>query len=368
MNKKNRIFILTVAMLVFIVAAFTIGFWLSGRPNKESCQHDYSDFTLTGTPDYNTSVQASRTCALCQKIENLNVYAATGLKYEIQDDGTNAIVNADGFSGKVLYLSSVTKDGTKVDAISASVFSEMNMEAVYIEEGISIIREYAFAHCESLKQISLPSSISEYGDYTFAGCDTLRTVTLAKDLTVLGANQFYECAGLVNITLPDGITEIPYGTFLGCKNLKEIKLPLNLTAIGSNAFSGCKALATLTLPEGVKELYSECFAGCTSLISIKLPSLNTLSYGTFLGCTGLKTIYMPSTIQKVEVKGADGPFYCCSESLVIYTDAPSKPDNWDKHFDSYNSSVTDEDGGELNDDAYFNLKVVYNCTPEDFPG
>lgn len=367
MTKKHKIYILTAALVIFIAIAIIVGIWMATRSNRDNCPHDYTDFTLDGTPDYKTPATASRTCQSCHKAEKIDVYAAKGLTYETDDEGVTFITNADGFSGKVLYVSSKTKDGKSVDGIAPSVFSEMNIEALYIEDGIHIIRDYAFAHCESLKQISLPASVLEYGDYTFAGCDTLRTVSLHKDLKKLGGAQFYECASLESVSLPAGILEIPYATFFGCQNLKTIKLPESLLILGGNAFSGCKKLSSVEFPEGLQEIYPECFSGCTSLVSIKLPTLKVLHHGAFLGCTGLKSVYMPAAIQEVNVNGADGPFFCCNASLVLYTDAADAPPNWDKHFDSYNSAVTDDDGGELNDDAYFNLKVVYNCAPEDFP-
>lgn len=367
MKKQNKIYILTAVLVIFVAVSIVVGIWLTGRFDAKECHHNYTDFTLTGTPNYKTPATASRICNLCQKAETIDVYAAKGLTYETDDEGITYITNANDFSGKVLYVSSKTEDGKIVNGIARSVFSETNIEALYIEEGIQIIREYAFAHCESLKQISLPASISEYGHYTFAGCDTLRTVSLHEKLTKLGANQFYECAALETITLPEGVTEIPYGTFMGCKALKTIKLPEKLKILSANVFSGCINLASINLPDSLQEIYHECFSGCVSLVSVKLPALKKLHHGAFLGCTGLKSIYMPAAIQEVKVNGADGPFFCCSDSLVLYTDAKDAPPNWDKHFDSYNSAVSDEDGGELNDDAYFNLKVVYNCAPEDFP-
>ena len=365
--KKNKIYILAAVLTILIAVTVIVCIWLAGRSETDKCPHDYTDFTLDGTPDYKTSAKASRTCKLCKKSEEIDVYAAKGLTYEADDDGVTFITSANGFSGKVLYIASQTPEGKDVDGIDSSVFSEMNVEAVYIEDGIQIIRAYAFAHCESLKQISLPASINEYGDYSFAGCDTLRTVSLHKELKKLGTSQFYECAALESVILPDGITEIPYGVFMGCKNLKTITLPNDLITLGANAFSGCTKLSAIELPQGLQEIYPECFSGCISLVSVKLPALKKLHHGAFLGCTGLQSVYMPAAIHEVKVNGSDGPFFCCSSDLVLYTDAENVPPNWDKHFDSYNSAVTDNDGGELNDDAYFNLKVVYNCAPEDFP-
>ncbi|MBE6638977.1 MAG: leucine-rich repeat domain-containing protein [Ruminococcaceae bacterium] len=367
MNKKTYLIVATIVGIVLLLIAVIVGIWAFLKADADTCSHDYDNFILTGKPDYKTPAQATRTCQICGRIESLSVYAATGLEYETNDEGITSIINADGFSGKVLYISSVTKDGKKVTAIEDSVFSEKRFEALYIEDGIEYIANYAFADCPVLKQIELPASLSTYGDYTFAHCPKLDSITLAEGSAVIGADQFYECKALTNITLPDTITQIPTGAFLGCTALTSITLPKNLTAIGGYAFAGCHALSEVNFPDTLKELYPESFAGCTSLRSLILPSLTLLSHNTFLGCTGLQRVFLPGTIEKIEVNGSDGPFFSCSETLVLYTDAITQPTGWAKHFHNYNSAVSDEDGGELSDDAYFYLEVIYNCKLSDFP-
>jgi hypothetical protein len=79
-------------------------------------------------------------------------------------------------------------------------------------------------------------------------------------------------------------------------------------------------------------------------------------------------VFLSGSIKEISVNGSDGPFCYCNSSLVLYTDAAEAQNGWAKHFDSYDSNVTDEDGGELNDDAYHNLKVVYNCPLSEFLG
>ena len=337
-------------------------------PKAQSCAHDYTDFVLSGTPTYTQSVTATRSCQTCDHVETEEVYAAKGLSYETDDDGYTAIVNAGSFRGKVLYLSSKTEDGKTVDGIGPTAFSEAAYAAVFIEEGIHTLGEYAFAFCQDLHRISLPASLATFGDYTFAGCTALRTIEFSKQYTTLGANQFYECTSITSIELPNGITQIPYGTFYGCTNLESVTLPQNLTAIGGDAFIGCAKLKEIAFPETLKEIFPSAFAGCTGLTTLVLPALDTLSHYAFLGCSSLRAVYLPSTIQTIEVTGADGPFFSCSEDLVLYTNAKERPEGWDEHFNNFNSAVADEDGGELDDDAYFNLKVVYNCPIEEFPG
>ncbi len=366
MQKKQKIWILATSLAVILIIAVLLMVWLLS--NKDTCQHDYTDFVLDGRPTYTTSATAKRTCLLCKEVDIETVYAAKGLEYETDEDGITTLIGAKNFSSKVLYLASETEKGVKIDAIAPSVFSETKVAAIWLEEGIHTIGEYAFAFCPELTYLSLPASLATFGDYTFAGCSKLRTIDFAKGYCKLGSNQFYECISLTKIHLPKDIPEIPYGAFFGCVNLEEVVLPNNLTAIGGNAFIGCAKLKEISLPDTLKEIYPSAFAGCSSLTSLVLPALTTLSHHAFLGCTGLRAVYIPLRLHTIEVTGADGPFYACDKDLVLYTDAETRPQDWAEHFNSYNSAVADEDGGELNEDAYFNLKVVYNCPLEDFPG
>lgn len=366
MLKKQKIWLLAGALAAILIITVMVTVWLLS--DKSTCQHDYTDFVLDGKPTYTTSATAKRLCQICKKEDVEIVYAAKGLEYETDEDGITTLVGAKSFSGKVLYLASETEKGVKIDAIAPSVFSETKLAAVWLEEGVHTLGEYAFAFCPELTYLSLPASLVTFGDYTFAGCSKLRSLDFAEGYQKLGSNQFYECVSLTKIHLPKEITEIPYGAFFGCENLEQVILPEGLTAIGGNAFIGCAKLKEISFPDSLKEIYPSAFAGCTSLTTLVLPALTTLSHHAFLGCTGLRAVYIPLRLQTIEVTGADGPFYACDKDLVLYTDAESRPTDWAEHFNSYNSAVADDDGGELNEDAYFNLKVVYNCPPEEFPG
>ena len=341
---------------------------LLGITDSQECDHFYTSYELSETPTYDKSATVKSTCTLCNKTRTQTVYAAKGLNYETNDEGFTRIVNADGFKGNILYVSAKQPNGEAVDIIGESVFFENDFEAVFIEDGIKAIENNAFSHSTTLKEIHLPGSIETYGSYTFAGCTNLTTAVLAPDTTKLGMTQFYECSSLTAINLPNGIQDLPLGIFFGCKNLTDIQLPNTLVNIGAEAFASCEKLKSIAFPTTLKEIYPNSFAGCASITTLTLPELDKLHFNAFLSCTGLKTVFLASGIKTIEVNGADGPFYNCSSDLVLYTDASEQPSGWNKHFENYNSNVSDEDGGELNDDAYHNLKVVYNCPLSEFPG
>jgi|GEM_PF-2415371 len=370
---KNKKLILIVVATVLVIGAALALILIPGSPlnhllQNESCTHNYGPYTLHGTPTYEVAATAERVCTLCQKKQTQSVYAATGLSYETDEEGLTHVTSADNFTGTVLYLSAKQESGDAVHVIDEAVFAERNIEFVFIEDGILSIGDYAFAHNDALRHVRLPVTVTTYGCYTFANCSSLTSVELPSGITKLGVQQFYECTALTEIALPDGIVDLPIGIFFGCSELTSIRLPNTLVNIGGEAFSACAKLSSIEFPETLKEIYPSSFAGCTSLETLILPGLQKLHYSAFIGCTGLRSVFLSDDILEIEVNGADGPFFCCDSSLVLYTDAAERPSSWDKHFNNFDSNVSDEDGGELDDSAYHNLKVVYNCPLSDFPG
>jgi len=59
---------------------------------------------------------------------------------------------------------------------------------------------------------------------------------------------FADCSSLKNITLPESITYIGEGAFLGCTALKNLDIPDNVRFIGENAFSGCENVRIFCYP------------------------------------------------------------------------------------------------------------------------
>ena len=58
-------------------------------------------------------------------------------------------------------------------------------------------------------------------------------------VTSIGVNAFSELNSLREITLPSSVTVIGYGAFSGCTNLVDINIPEGVTSIEGSAFSRC---------------------------------------------------------------------------------------------------------------------------------
>lgn len=177
-----------------------------------------------------------------------------------------------------------------------------------VEDGITILPDFAFGGLTALADVSLPEKLTRLGDYTFSDCTALKTVALPAEVTFIGTKTFSGCSALESAELPAGITALPESTFWGCESLKTVTLPAGIEQIGEGSFWKCGALASVTLPESVSSIGAMAFAYCTALSTITLPSgLTALEDEVFWGCSALQTVVLPDGLQAI----GEWTFYEC---------------------------------------------------------
>lgn len=177
-----------------------------------------------------------------------------------------------------------------------------------VEDGITILPDFAFGGLTALADVSLPEKLTRLGDYTFSDCTALKTVALPAEVTFIGTKTFSGCSALESAELPAGITALPESTFWGCESLKTVTLPAGIEQIGEGSFWKCGTLASVTLPESVSSIGAMAFAYCTALSTITLPSgLTALEDEVFWGCSALQTVVLPDGLQAI----GEWTFYEC---------------------------------------------------------
>lgn len=193
---------------------------------------------------------------------------------------------------------------------------------VFIPDGVTVIWDWAFDSCESLKNVTIPNSVKTIGNWAFNGCSNLTNITIPDSVMSIGNFAFDWCSNLTNITIPsnvtsigdmafsgcsrltgisipDGVTEIRHGMFSGCVSLTSIALPDSIMVIGESAFSTCMGLMSITLPNGATVIGKQAFAQDTNLTSVMIPdSVTTIGDKAFDGCWNLGNLTISSALSE----------------------------------------------------------------------
>lgn len=161
----------------------------------------------------------------------------------------------------------------------------------------------------AIESITIPATVSVIGDYVFKDCTSLREVRFSESVTTIGKAAFEGCVSLTGITLPQSLTIIADRAFAGCSSLNSVAFGRNISSIGESAFSRCGiAEADMAPCSRLTSIAGFCFANCNRLEAVIFPaSVNTLGQGAFFNATALKTITIPENVTSLAdylLKGA----------------------------------------------------------------
>ena len=110
--------------------------------------------------------------------------------------------------------------------------------------------------CTSLKNIVIPDSVISIGEEAFLRTN-LSTITLSNNLVSISNKVFYSIGTLKNITIPGSITQIDANALNGCSNLVSVTVSASSPPILGNgyAFSGTSQNLVIYVPSESVETY-----------------------------------------------------------------------------------------------------------------
>lgn len=129
-------------------------------------------------------------------------------------------------------LTSVTLP-SNLFAIDGYAFEDAPLASVTIPASVTFIGEQAFANTD-LKSVVVPENVGYLGDGAFAGCDSLKEATLPSSVTAMENHLFFRCAKLTKLTcLSNSAPEILEGynedydvAFYGIASNAKLYVPL----------------------------------------------------------------------------------------------------------------------------------------------
>lgn len=197
-----------------------------------------------------------------------------------QSDFINMITRAYG--AKVIVPEGVTKIG------DYGVYNYTSLKEISLPDSITSIGGSAFARCfdMSLTGNKLPKNLTSIGDSAFLDAQKIIIEDMPLGLTELPQNVFYECTSLTKLKL-NNVISLGDSCFLYCKNLTDVTFGDNFTTLGRDTFRGTN-LSQVTLPAGVMVIPYECFKDNKSMTrAIFKGNITNIASQAFTGCTNL---------------------------------------------------------------------------------
>lgn len=135
-----------------------------------------------------------------------------------------------------------------------------------VPDSITSINNYTFCGCTSITSVTLPNCITKICDNAFSFCDNLEKVEFGHELKSIG-NYAFAYTSLKNITIPDSVTYIGDYAF-SCCSFESIVIPDSLTSVNDYAFSYCNKLKTVIIPDSVTKIGYSAFDECLLISNV----------------------------------------------------------------------------------------------------
>lgn len=162
--------------------------------------------------------------------------------------------------------------------------------ALYVPEGITEIRSYAFYGCKGLMTVEIPEGVTDIAPMAFYNCKNLVAAVLPKSIQSIGQEAFRYCDKLTRLRLPGELLVIAQDSFKNCNHISYLTVGKILEAgTLKQLWIPTAALKEVTVSEGVEYIPAEAFRDCAKLEEIILPgSLTYIGKDAFFGCNALK--------------------------------------------------------------------------------
>ena len=220
-------------------------------------------------------------------------------------------------------------DGIHITGYSG-IKADLTIPATIQKTPVVAIEGYVFENNDTLKNVTIPDSVTSIGKSAFLGCSSLTGVYISdieawcnisfsnggSNPLSYAKNLYLNGTLITELTIPDSIISIKSSTFHGCSSLTSITIPIGVETIGNYAFYKCSALTTVTFAENsqLSSIGESAFLGCSSLTSITIPdTVTSIDSSTFYGCSNLTSVTIPDSVTSID----DYAFCDCSSLTSI---------------------------------------------------
>lgn len=203
-----------------------------------------------------------------------------------------------GDTDKLAFALNVDETGYIVVGSQDAV--ELSIPPTYKSLPVVAIGPEAFKTTDSLRNITIPKSITSIGDDAFNGLIYLTDVRMEGDSITLGHRVFQNCTSLAKINM-EKVMSVGDFAFANCTSLKEIGSIDQIKTIGASAFADCKSLIYIWHPnEGFEKAGENAFKNVS--LELFLDKITNIHEGAFekIGLNANKdTFVIPYTVKSI---------------------------------------------------------------------
>ncbi len=153
-----------------------------------------------------------------------------------------------------------------VTEIGEFTFARSNIEEVEIPKGVTTISYGAFYHCDYLRKVSIPSTVTYIAPKAFANTLWLESWLNGSgedDYLIVGNGILLAYRGEGgHLEIPDTVKRIAPEAFAGNRTIYSVTIPDSVIEIGEDAFNGCLNLQTVNGGKNIKYIKDRAFYGC----------------------------------------------------------------------------------------------------------
>ena len=168
------------------------------------------------------SVKSFDECAFlnCKSLKKMSIGAG------LEDLNLYSMTNCDNLTDIT-----VSKTNKKFTAANGMIYTK-DKKTVYLAPATSFkptfltstnkIGDEAFNSNSTVRNVTIPKTVTEIGYSAFWGCDKLTNVVIPSSVDTISSAAFGSCNNLISITIPKTVTKIDSFAFLYCNNLKNV--------------------------------------------------------------------------------------------------------------------------------------------------
>ena len=207
-------------------------------------------------------------------------------------------IDRSAFSG-CCNLENVSISQYVLDRRLRNVFpdSYASIANVTILDGATRVRANAFAGCDRLRSMEIPSSVATVDKGGFVGCCDISNVAVPQSVLDLGLRSVFPDAyeTIESVTILDGSTGITDSAFSGCSGIRNVTVPQSV------------------LDQGLRNVFPQTYK-TIGHVTI-LDSATDIPHTAFASCAGLKSLVIGSGVTNIAARAFDNSWYITSLSV-----------------------------------------------------